>query len=475
VTNSFFEFLDADTTRQPFFAHVQYYAAHSPYTAIAAFDSLFVDDEFYQGLGDAPGFTTQSCVGGITAGVARDGILDMDYYVAQYDAMIAQSDFELSRIFQGLESRGILDSTLVILTADHGELLAGEHGRYFCHNTFYEGNNHVPMVIWLPEAWLSQHPGFHGIWVDFTISHVDLMPSTLDFLSLPVPAQAQGLSLFSGGYGQPAALGATANFRAAVRHGEKLIHAGRGLRLSSKLELYDLVQDPEELFNLAADDSSRTLQQSTAMLNEARRLRDIDIPWEPDTTYYQDDFEDREVSGSRLFIAYTDPAIWNWKRGTDPLDPLNHMLYGYAVDTTQVMDDNWITGTCAVIGSPRGKQAVELDLNLWAGSVDVRAAWMPWAKTGFVMHFTPDGVSLKVHVPDMEDRLVGEHAQPFTLGEWHHVRFQLRENEVQVDLDGAPIIQGRVPAWEELYGIVEFAFADRPVHVGFDNLVISSD
>ena len=97
-----------DESIRPFFIHAQPYGPHTPYEAPSPFDSLFIDDSYYGALGDVPVINrSKSCTGGMSEAVMIDGITSMDWYVSQYDALIAYMDYQLSRTFQVLEEEGL--------------------------------------------------------------------------------------------------------------------------------------------------------------------------------------------------------------------------------------------------------------------------------------------------------------------------------------------------------------------------------
>ncbi len=66
-----------------------------------------------------------------------------------YDNCLAYLDERLNDLFEDLQSRGVLDRTLVIITADHGEGI-GEHGLFDHGESLYRPEIHVPLVILLP-------------------------------------------------------------------------------------------------------------------------------------------------------------------------------------------------------------------------------------------------------------------------------------------------------------------------------------
>jgi hypothetical protein len=101
-------------------------------------------------------------------------------------------DWTITSIIDQLKESGLLDNTLVIITADHGEML-GEDGGPVGHGWAITPElANVPLIIMDPG-----HPGYH---VNDTIgSQVDLLPTILDTLGIPLPQDQlyQGASLYS--------------------------------------------------------------------------------------------------------------------------------------------------------------------------------------------------------------------------------------------------------------------------------------
>src|SRR5262249_60145520 len=87
-----------------------------------------------------------------------------------YDPEVAQADRGLGRVIDWLRQAGVLDETLVVFTADHGESL-GEHGEP-THGIFiYDATIHVPLVWRLPRA-LPAGTTYRG-----PLPHVDIVPT----------------------------------------------------------------------------------------------------------------------------------------------------------------------------------------------------------------------------------------------------------------------------------------------------------
>jgi len=97
-----------------------------------------------------------------------------DYYLN----MIRDTDTGLGQLLDGLDELNLWDNTVVIFTADHGEM-AGDHGGLRGKGPFaYEGNAHVPLII--------VHPNYPGGQSSAVLtSHLDLMPSLPGLAGVP--------------------------------------------------------------------------------------------------------------------------------------------------------------------------------------------------------------------------------------------------------------------------------------------------
>jgi arylsulfatase A-like enzyme len=96
-------------------------------------------------------------------------------------------DEALGAILAHLEARGLLDSTDVIYTTDHGEL-QGDYGLLF------KGPYHVDSLMRLPLIWRRAGQS-GGITIDTPVSLVDLVPTLCEIADVPVPPHAQGVTL----------------------------------------------------------------------------------------------------------------------------------------------------------------------------------------------------------------------------------------------------------------------------------------
>ncbi len=112
-----------------------------------------------------------------------------EYWEARYDAGVAEADFYLGKMFGALKKHGLLDNTLIVLLADHGEALC-EHGLWEHGYSQYQTDLHVPLIL----HWKGVLPA--GRRVRRLCSLVDVMPTLLEQLRIkPSDPQIQGRSL----------------------------------------------------------------------------------------------------------------------------------------------------------------------------------------------------------------------------------------------------------------------------------------
>ncbi|MEM7562817.1 MAG: alkaline phosphatase family protein [Pseudomonadota bacterium] len=107
-----------------------------------------------------------------------------------YFGLIEEVDDNLGRLFEALKASGQWQNTMIIFTSDHGEQL-GDHW-LISKLGFFDQSYHIPLIIRDPRALAD---GSRGQKVDGFTENVDVMPTMLDALGLPVPGQCDGFSL----------------------------------------------------------------------------------------------------------------------------------------------------------------------------------------------------------------------------------------------------------------------------------------
>lgn len=176
-----------------FFLWVHYVDPHGPYTPPAEYRDLFVDDDHYDSSRKVPldytpeeGINENYILGAVPKYQRLEDIDTVDYYIAKYDAEIKYTDAEVGKVLDYLRASKLLDNTIVVITADHGESL-GENNYYFEHGMLVnEGSIHIPLII--------KHPDIKGnIIFDTLMQSTDIAPTLLNFLSIDSLKKTDGL------------------------------------------------------------------------------------------------------------------------------------------------------------------------------------------------------------------------------------------------------------------------------------------
>jgi arylsulfatase A-like enzyme len=117
------------------------------------------------------------------------------YIEALYDSGIRYTDEQLGRLLATLDERGLLERTLLIVTSDHGEEF-WEHGSWGHGRAMFDHQSRVPLIVRVPEGMrealgLAEGPRV----VRQQVRLVDLYPTILDLLGVPLDHRVQGRSL----------------------------------------------------------------------------------------------------------------------------------------------------------------------------------------------------------------------------------------------------------------------------------------
>jgi arylsulfatase A-like enzyme len=171
----------ARARRAPFFLTVFFSTAHFPYAAPAPYYLRFTDPS-YRGRFkyDRP------------VGLERETVpdeADLAQVRGLYDGAVASVDAAAARILGALDRFGLTERTVIIVVADHGEVL-WENGRGEGHgdHLFGDEGTHVPLLICDPRK-------RGGRRVGAIVRDVDLAPTVYDLLGLDGPADLDGRSL----------------------------------------------------------------------------------------------------------------------------------------------------------------------------------------------------------------------------------------------------------------------------------------
>jgi arylsulfatase A-like enzyme len=263
------------------FAWIHYSDPHAPYLLPEGFENPFLDDPFYVGTEVARPTRPQS--------TAIPPHRELKWYVAQYDANVLYVDLHVEKLIRRLVELDLLDESLIIFTADHGESL-GEHDYTFEHGRLpYNTTAHVPLFLW------SRHLA-KGRRIDLPVELVDLYPTLRELIAPEASVEGlEGKSLTSflarkGSSADDAAAGfryafsqagggaPLTHFRSVQDREAKLVyHPPREQGQPAAYQFYDLRRDPMETHDLLADAAEPA--GSTPAAGELRRLRQALLEW----------------------------------------------------------------------------------------------------------------------------------------------------------------------------------------------------
>ena len=242
------------TDEKPFFLFLRHMDPHSPYLPPAPYERMF-----YHGDECDPSNTSMEPVMAFKpfcdyfSSWMPEGISDKDYVIAQYDGAIAYMDACIQRLFNALETRGVLDETIVVINGDHGETLY-DHECWFDHHGIYDVTLHVPLIIRYP----GRVPA--GKRVAGYNQHKDLVPTLLELADIDTNIEFDGKSLTSLISGEVTSYDSEFYITECTwmrKHGWRtpewklIVALEPDFHFKPAVELYNLIQDPDENNNLA--------------------------------------------------------------------------------------------------------------------------------------------------------------------------------------------------------------------------------
>jgi arylsulfatase A-like enzyme len=111
---------------------------------------------------------------------------DLLYLVSLYDSEIAFTDEHVGRVLEALRQQGLYDNSAIVITADHGEEFM-ERDWIGHFTTLYQEVLHVPLVMKFPDV--------KPRTIDLPVGLIDVMPTLLQYLKVPIPETLDGKAL----------------------------------------------------------------------------------------------------------------------------------------------------------------------------------------------------------------------------------------------------------------------------------------
>lgn len=271
------ELASSGESPRPFLLLIHCYDVHSPYEITP----WRFRDRYLSELAEIPppSFTERMSEVMANTWKARDqipppqlGPTKLEYAKAMYDGGIRHVDARFGGLVRKLRTSGLLDRSVVVVISDHGDSFQ-EHGDLF-HEQIYAPVTRIPIIVRFPEA---RHAGRFAP----VVESIDLMPTLLDLLGIPIPREVQGASLLplldDAGWRPKHA------FTESPYRGRRLGAASERFRLlltasTDESELFAYRDDPLELRDLSNTRYPRTVALRAAL--EAWRRRVAAVRWE---------------------------------------------------------------------------------------------------------------------------------------------------------------------------------------------------
>jgi len=264
------EFLETYNEKNPWFLKVSFKRPHPPFDPPERLLEYYLNKDLPKAQA---GTWAENEFGGFIGSVEATPDAPRGHYSgkdihnsrAAYYASITHVDEQIGQIMETLVKRGELENTLILFTADHGDMMGDQH---LWRKTYaYEGSSRIPMIIRWPDA-LTNIPNIkRGQVIDKLVELRDVLPTFLSVAGIEKPAEMDGMNMLRIIKDQ------TAEWRTMLdlEHGTCYwkenawvcltdgIYKYIYFTLTGKQQLFNLDIDPKELNDLSQDPEYKEL------------------------------------------------------------------------------------------------------------------------------------------------------------------------------------------------------------------------
>ena len=264
------KFLDGAHSDKPFYAYTAFLAPHDPRTMPDRFREMYnaKDISLPKNFQDYHHieYDNVNCRDEILAPYPRTESNTKEQ-IAEYYAMISHLDYQVGRVIDKLEEKGIIDNTIIILAGDNG-LALGQHG-LFGKQSLYDHSIRVPLIF--------SGPGIEkGKTKDSLVFLSDIFPTLCDLLGFEIPKSVNSKSFIKVLSGEEEKardylyLAYKDKIRGIKKDDYKYIeHRHEGKRTQS---MFDLKNDPFEMANLCGNAKYTEIQKELEDLMKQEAL-----------------------------------------------------------------------------------------------------------------------------------------------------------------------------------------------------------
>ncbi len=239
-----------------FFLFLHTYEVHAPFDPPPEFD--IYSDRNYAGVVEVSG-KNNGYYKEIQPRMDREDYL---HVIDKYDGEIYYTDYYIGELFRELKALGLYDKTVIVITSDHGEHFLDHPDAdvsYIGHfeHQLYDEIVKVPLII--------KAPGFpQDKIVDAQVETIDIMPTSIELLGVPIPKGMDGKSLVESvnkssedkGFAFSEKFSSKADdeeYRMIRSKDWKLLLGSVSSSGHSEIELYNIASDPREQNNIFSE------------------------------------------------------------------------------------------------------------------------------------------------------------------------------------------------------------------------------
>ena len=271
----------------PFLLFCNFWGPHAPYLPTEPYASMYEPTEippwgnFYDGLDGKPNAHRRYRDALLGEGNKLRGWDEWSTWVASYFGFVTMIDSQIGRILDALEELGLVEDTIVLFTADHGDHVGAHGGIHDKNAMMYQDTYHIPFLARIPGTRA-------GAVVGQPITNMDITPTLYDLAGIAPGRTLDGRSLvplLSGEEGPAWEEDVMCVYNGHhFAYQSRMVTDGRTKYVFNAPEIdefYDLVRDPWEMHNLIDDQAYRDeIAHKRARLTQwAEKVGDPLLDW----------------------------------------------------------------------------------------------------------------------------------------------------------------------------------------------------
>ena len=141
------DWIKANGKKKPFYLHVESFDVHEPFDAPEPYASLYGDGNLRDRFTLWPPYQDPNVLARFNDATSEE---ELDFIRSQYAAKVTMVDTWFGRFMSTLETEGLMNDTMIVLTTDHGHDL-GERGVFGKQYPHWDSHAHIPLFVYHPQ------------------------------------------------------------------------------------------------------------------------------------------------------------------------------------------------------------------------------------------------------------------------------------------------------------------------------------